>query len=1273
MITIRNIVSTAALAAVLLSAGSSEAYTERHSNVFGPQDDIRMEPYLFRESSTKFKKSNRSRGNYNYSLLSPSISSAEDTLKIIAIRVEFQKDTSTITTGNGMFGIFRDSYGTRDDREEYFDYYRSGVYKYDNLPHDSVYFDQQLQFARDYFSEISSGKMVIEYEIFPVGKEERNAYVVPQEMIKYSPGGKKPKETWDDYYLRRTTALMKFIRDAIKVSDVGPNSPFDNIVIDSTSGENIFYEMQPDSSLRKAAFLLIHAGASYLTDGGWDGYFGADTPSDMIDAFITPSFFKYFASDDSLAFDSLNDNYGVLVTSDSTKSSFIVDEVMMLSETSNQDSLNWGTHGILINQIARQLGIPDLFSTTSGISGVGGFCIMDFAGYSTGRGFIPPYPSAWIRAYMGWDRPTIISPSNISQACKIKALNAATSLDTSMLLVPMNGNEYFLIENRQRNLSGSDSVFNYDTTESGDTTFINPYNAVRLDSNITKTYDNPDNLKRNVVQNVRNRDVGIPASGVLIWHIDENIIRDRIEHNLVNADSVYRGINLVEADGITDLGVQFTDAFYQASFDYGGGADVFPNYVLDSVNAIRKDTVDFIGPFTRPSTKSNDGGHTFISIGIKPQISHKIELTSASGCFVKNFADSTFTINIGMVNPTVSVPTGWPKQTIPSSYLEPVTVDLSSSTTLETALIDSAGRLYIWSNDTTTLYTEEKEALPIKEYTGSIIYGDTINYTAKLPKPASMPSVLSGKNLLIPCLDSALYVISSITSDTIISNQITLGKTPSTYATTFSNGYWALGTYSGEIIYGNINSASSTIKISQSPISAIAHINDSTNTIAAIDINGTIFILNENKLIDSISIQLAPLFPPFNIVTGDLNLDNNTDIIISNLKQEIWNFSFNSTSGKLFRNSDWNSGAEVLDEPNGWAGVYIADSLREDIPDNGSAPALTDIDRDGFADILIGGTNGIYLLNNRGVLIPGWPSLLDTRYWYQRRSINLSPVVAFNENKNEPVILYSTPTGENVTFYAVKITSAKIDSIHEKKSTVYFLNDAGIPDSITELTSGYVDSVLTLGDSIVYPYLTPGGYLDALSPNAKRPGWNNTTLTTGTEKQSYFPLSFGAPGETAPMISDVNNDEHCDIFAVSRTGWIYRWSIDDTVLSVNDEWAQTGADNKRSFHYSTSNQATSQYTKNSVEYFYNRPNPVRGIDETHFKYKLGKDASSVKLDIFTYTGHHILSEDQLPTNGGWNEYRISVDKFGSATYRCRLEADFDGTKVVKFWKMAVIK
>ena len=94
--------------------------------------------------------------------------SKADTINIIALRVEFQVDSSMLTTGNGLFGMrgaFRNSY----DRKEY-SYYTDNTYKYDLLPHDSLYFAHQLQAASEYFRKVSRNKLTIQYSIYPSGR-----------------------------------------------------------------------------------------------------------------------------------------------------------------------------------------------------------------------------------------------------------------------------------------------------------------------------------------------------------------------------------------------------------------------------------------------------------------------------------------------------------------------------------------------------------------------------------------------------------------------------------------------------------------------------------------------------------------------------------------------------------------------------------------------------------------------------------------------------------------------------------------------------------------------------------------------------------------------------------------------------------------------------------------------------------------------------------------------------------------------------------------------
>lgn len=1240
----------------------------RKSKVFGEPGNIRVHPYLFNGFSRKNLSRMRSSSPYGYSILNCG-SNKIDTLKIIALRVEFQIDSSYSTTGNGLFGIFRTSKGTREDRNEW-EYYNNKSYIYDNLPHDSLYFANQLEFVKKYFWKVSNKHLFIDFTIYPKGKDEEHAYKAPEKIPKYSPGAKKGKESWDDYYLRRTVGLMKFVRDAIRASDADPDSPFKNLVVDQSSGHNIIYEetvdtITNDTIRTRAAILVFHAGASYLTDGGWDGYFGQDTPSDMIDAFVSTEFFDYFASDTSIGLDTLSGIAGILVNKNAANQ-MIIDEVMMVSETSNQDSLNWGIHGIMVNQVARQIGIPDLFSTMSGISGIGGFCIMDFAGYSAGRGFIPPWPSAWVRAFMGWDSPKIIEPGNLQAAANLTSISTANSNDTTILLIPINNHEYYLIENRQRNLTGDTTLFNYDTIEGFDplidgSVVISPYDHVNLAKNVLSTFP----TSSNVIDSVYNFDISIPAAGILIWHTDEYIIRDHLEQNVVNADSSYRGISLEEADGVVDLGVMFQDIFYQAAFDYGGAADVFPHYTSEN-----SDRVNMMGPFTRPSTQSNDGGHTYLKIRIGPKSSNiKKEVMIIEGKLVYNFPDSIFVISVESDTTSVSSLPNWPIRVFPDKFYEPVLCNVyNNGDTLELAVVDTSGRMYIWSaQGDSNLFCGEKEALPSILYSNDTLYNDSISFLARVPRPASMPTSINTRSVYIPSKDGNIYILRSIDSTSAVWDTINLGQPASSYVCNFNGTEWAVGCANGSIVFGDDATGDVTVTATPftAPVQSLAAVNGPNGTLAAVTSKGELFICSLGSVRSSFtlgSLDITDVYPPFTLATADLDQDNIVDIVVCDRKQGLWLLNYNEVTDSLSFDQEW------VGWPNDWAGSHRLDTARVAIPDNESAPSIADLDNDNMLDIIVGGTNGIYAYNHRGILLVEWPALLDTRFWYQRGSVKSTPTIALEPNTSDPLIIFSSPTGENVTFAV-----AHIDSSNPSTGTIYYTKTDGIIDSVTGLSESFIDSLLVIGDSLVLPYIMPGGYVDAFNMHAKRPTTINTLPNVGKEIQSRWPFTVGGSISTSPLLCDIDNDSKTDIIAVSDGGWVHRWEVSGTILSNSFVWPQAGSNNSRTFAYSGPLNTVNYGNKNQIEHFYNYPNPVKGVNNTTFKYRLTKPASKVRLDIFTYTGYHILSERGLPSGFGWNEFPVSIKKLGSAVYRCRLEANFNGKKKVKYWKMAVMK
>lgn len=1222
------------------------AGTRQESVTGGPRG---ISPYLFKQTSSK----NLVETAKNHSWSIQFHKSTPETLHVIAFRIEFAKDTSVQTTGNGLFGIRNGG-----DKEEVAYYDNDTSYIYDALPHDSLYFDRQLTAVRNYYNKISRGMLTVDFSIYP-SRGDQYGYAVEQIMPFYSPGGKRKKETWDEYYERKTRGLITFVRDAIRAADGSKdNSPFKGLEYRS-SDKSI-----RDEKGRKTVFLIFHAGSSYLTDGGEQGSMGQDTPSDMIDAFITPDFWKYYR--DSLKLD----ENGISVSGKNGK--FLVDEIMMCSETSNQDGLNWGIQGIIVNQIARQLGIPDLFSTSSGISGIGAFCIMDFAGYSAGKGFIPPYPSAWVRAFMGWDAPVVVTP-NLGKDIAVKALTSVLDRDTSnfspagsdttILLVPINDHEYYLIENRQRNLAGNRQLFNYDTLDPDDSVVISSYPYVaNLDKNVLALSGKD---RSNVILRVKNNDIGLPASGVLVWHVDERIIRDRLNLNAVNADSLYRGVSLVEADGITDLGIMFRDLFYQAAFDYGGAEDVFPH----SVTVQGKDTainINRFGPYSFPSTRANDGGHSYLEITINPsQDSPRIEKTALAKNdgyhYIRNISDSLFLISISQNYHAPS----WPKRTVPGKVFDPLLVDLDlQNSTKELFVLDQAGRIYIWS-DTKTYNTTPSAFDRINLHNDTLPKADTAWYYDSVSGAFTMPSAV-GSDIFIPCRDNKIAVFGAISTSTPPRySTIPLSIKPSSYLCNYADSSWALGGENGTVLFGQNRDTVRLIKLAtDAPVCAIAALRERADAVAVLQLDGRLSVVGSSSPYSKDSSVVLPknALPPFTIVTADLDKssDNQSEIIITDSRMGMWVYHQNFTLAH-----GWVE--DPSDDPS-----YYSDTARDrrKLPQNHSAPALADIDRDGFLDIIVGGTNGIYAFNHKRALKSNWPAFLDKTYWYQRGSITTSPVIVTGADK-KPLVLFASATGDNPTFRFTKITRAD-----KARKTVWFTKETGEADSIWDLTANEIDTILTFNDSLIAPYYIPGGLIDAVNSSAKRP-----SSLINNRLQSPWPLTTGSSLYTAPLIGFMDDDKTPDLFATANDGTIYRWELPSGTLPDTLFWPQTGYNAGRSFAYGGA--ALQKSTENNEPLtFFSFPNPVtKGIESAIFKYRFGDPATSVKLDIYSYTGHKVYSNSHMGSpphqlSGDphdWNVLYVSTRNFTPGVYRCRMEATISGKKHHNYWKLAVIK
>jgi immune inhibitor A len=145
--------------------------------------------------------------------------------------------------------------------------------------------------------------------------------------------------------------------------------------------------------------------------------------------------------------------------------------------------------GVCCHELGHLLfGFPDLYDTDGTSEGIGNWCLMA-GGSWNGGGDIPAHPSAWCKVNQGW--ASVIVQSNNAN---VTIPDVKTSKSVYRLWKNgTGGNEYFLVENRQR----------------------------------TK-YDQK-----------------LPGDGLLIWHIDESVAE--------NSNEAHPKVKLMQADGLNQL------------------------------------------------------------------------------------------------------------------------------------------------------------------------------------------------------------------------------------------------------------------------------------------------------------------------------------------------------------------------------------------------------------------------------------------------------------------------------------------------------------------------------------------------------------------------------------------------------------------------------------------------------------------------------------------------------------------------------------------------
>ena len=365
----------------------------------------------------------------------------------------------------------------------------------------------------------------------------------------------------------------------------------------------------------------------------------------------------------------------------------------------------------------------------------------------------------------------------------------------------------------------------------------------------------------------------------------------------------------------------------------------------------------------------------------------------------------------------------------------------------------------------------------------------------------------------------------------------------------------AVGCTNGSVFIAdtlNYSSDSKVVKLLfNSPVSAIAALNGEPGKFACIQNNDTLSLGGISPDTIYSTVKVPGGIAPFTLVTGDINNDTINEIVVCDSRKGLWVFTRHPRSDTLITAPGWEQA------PIDWATAGDTSTNRSAHAINTAPPALADINGDGRLEIIVGGSNGLFALNYKGVIINGWPSYLDNRFY--RGNVACSPaIISAPQGSSGSLVIYQSPTGENETFEIDTIIKA-----NKASGIIKFIKTDGDTDSITGLTPTFIDSATVLGDSLILPYVLPGGLVDAVNPTGKRP----SVISPNSSNQLYsqWPLSLGSPEGASPLVDTIGSS--VNVFAIGGSGWVYRWKLDSTMVGSSLIWKQTGYNGSRSFAY----------------------------------------------------------------------------------------------------------
>lgn len=851
-----------------------------------------------------------------------------ETLRVLAIRVEFPEDDDSTTWGSGKMDLA--GFGTPADGLEY------------DPPHDKTYFENQMLGLRNYYLANSRGRLVVEYDVYP--SAATGAYRVPHKMAYYGDTANPDR------------GLTLFMRDALLAAAKDPEIDFSRYHY--SNGVQTF-----------DMIVIFHAGSTSQSSF-WYGYTG-DLPS----ATVTPGALEAYTG---LPYVEAG---GVQFATAS-----------ILPESPRVEQAMAGLPGILYHEFGHLLGAYDLYNVTGYTQGVGAWALMGgggWLGYPPGQ--IPSMHDAFHRDLFGWeDAITVTQDTTVAlYASEFDTLlnpDWEAGKRPTLIKIPIRDKEYFLIENRQADVQG-----------------------IKVDSLDTVTVDVEDGVPIWVDRG--EYDAFQPGSGMIIWHVDEDVVDLYGPSNLLNVWTPFgqhNAVKMMEADGIPDYEILF--ATTGSSATQGTAFDPFFTEKRDGSSVGNS----LLARGTKPSSagyygssnievKILDVSDTLMRVRVSfdgklegfPKVASSVkEINSAYAIDLDSDGEKEL-LSAGVVTSNVSYLNAWLKDG--SVFGNSPYISFFDSLAAPVALGDVDG--------------DGEDEIVTLGYRGRLSVYDSLD-APNPPQRVGFPFTLDGRSFAAPMLadldsDGDLEILAADE----------LGKVYAVNVTTDSA----------------VLLAGYPVDLGEEVRSGFA-LYDESGDFAVLTTSGKLYLLNaQGEIKSGFPLELGKGsgqcdVPP---VVADLDGDGEREIAVFVYEYERYRYAAVSGEGEVkYRSS-------------------------RTFPSTMTAPALADINSDGLAEILFGAGNGLWALSANGSACSGYPVVFAETYKVQEPYVHGGYLyfITFDD----PFFFTSSPVvGDFTGDGAMEIAMGSPDH------GVYLVNPAGVYDTL--YTRFGIDKGLSLAD-----------------------------------------------------------------------------------------------------------------------------------------------------------------------------------------------------------------